>query len=312
MPAPVSLILPADDRFDATNYPFCNVVAKESSSSSDSVSSGDTDEAAAVIEFRKKRQREYAHQYYRRHKNQFAPIYKRDIRRQYGAMFANVLNSSDFSMFRNFFNRFSAKECDCKHIFHVAPVVQQLFPTAVGSSLVDQLVLHVAYVFATMPDLTARLADCKIIQSTQERGSKVSMTIHFTGTRIYEIDCAGAVPRLQSAVAAGLSQETADPSAAVPALPYFNEATVNRMRVPADPLLLNCDSTFVFTLDEQNNIVSWEQHWCTMDMSLPCGVAPPVVPYAETPVPDIFPLSSHPMLPAELTASMDLCDDFEG
>lgn len=280
------------------------------SSTSSHVHSAAEDSLSEQTVTRKKRQRHYSTQYHRR-LYPFPPIYKNDIRRLIGNMFANVLNSNDFRLFKRFFLRFCAPHCAYRHIFHVAPVVQKLFPTALACSLLDQLVLHGAYVFATIPDLICRMQDCKIIQA-QDRTSTVSITMHLTGMRVFEIGQEQMIPRMQEVVGSGRSCEHLNEAAVIPSLPYLDESTLHRMRVSVDSLAFSCESTFIIKLDEHQAVTAVDFHWCTLDLALPRGVAPPRPPCAETRVPDIFPFSSHPPMPAELAAlegNLEIFDD---
>lgn len=276
----------------------CELESESNASSSDP----DSASKAAALALKRKRQRQYSHTYYRRRISPYQPVYKNDIRRQYGAMFVNTINYCDFRMTKRFFMKFCGQQCQYLHVFHVPPIVQQLFPTAVKVSLLDQLVLHNAYAFATIPNLTCKLAECKITQAAYGQGSTVSITVDFSGTRMYELGAAieGKFPRLSSVIANGQSLETANTSATIPSLPYLDEATINRMRVPTDFVQLDCRCIFVFKLDMNHALTALEQHWCSMKMTLPCGVAPPLPPCAETVVPDIFPLVLNPELPSEL------------
>lgn len=255
------------------------------------------------LALKRQRQRLYSHTYYRRRISPFSPVYKNDIRRQFGTMFVNTINHCDFRMYRQFFLRFTDPACSYRHVFHLPAVVQQLFPTAVEESVLDHVVLHSAYCFGTIPDVSAKLAECKITQAAFGHGSTVSVTVTFAGTRMYELGNADdrTFARFSSVISDRRSLEH-DSAAPISALPYLDEATITKMRVPTDHALVDCKSTFVFKLDASHAIVAFEQHWCSIDMSLPCGVAPPRPPCAETYVPDIFPLSLHPELPADLSA----------
>lgn len=266
------------------------------------------EEDAAAIARRRKRQREYSRSYYYRKKSPFPHIFKNDPRRQLGWMFANVMNRADFVLLKAFFTRFTTTSCNYQHKFHATQPVRHFFPTAVDYSFLDQAVLHSSYVFATMPDLTAQLVDSKIIQCANEKGSTVSLTLRCIGTRLYELGDVhgGIIPRMQEALTAGRSRETVDPAAPIPSLPYIDHAALNSMRIAADPVLMHSDNIFLFKLDENHTIISVEQHWGNLELSLPHGIAPPHPPYAETIVPDIFPLTARASLPSELTGAMDV------
>lgn len=268
----------------------------------------DAEAAKALALSKLQRQRKYSQKYYQR-LHPFSPIYKNDIRRTLGIMLANVLNSHDFRLFKSFLVRYCTRHCAFANIFHVPTLAQMLFPTALACPILDQQVLHCAYVFATMPDMICKMKDCRITQ-TKDKCSTLSITMRIIGTRVYEIGEAELFPKLQSVVLNGTSKEKENAAAPIPSLHFLDVATIRKMRVPADALLFGCETNFLVGFDEKRKMTSVEQHWCSLDLSLPNGIAAPVPPRAESAIPDIFPFSCHPPLPAELDAGeLDLFDD---
>lgn len=260
-----------------------------------------------MVSHRRKRQRQYAQNYYRR-LYPFTPVYKSDMRRQLGTMFSNVLNSSDFVFYKQFFDQFCAKNCEFRHVFYINETLRSLFPAALDNCLLDQLVLHAGYTFITMPDLSSNMIDCKIIQSSHEKGSTVSITVHFRGTKMLEMGEAHGqtIPQLMDVIGEKRSLETVNPRAPIPELPYIDDGTLRRMCIPTNPVTLDSDCTFLFKLDEHNTVICFEQHWRTMDLTFHGDLVPSQPPNAAAMPMPTMPLSSHPVLPAAMLSQMDI------
>lgn len=278
---------------------------------SDSIES---DEPTAPVDeqaLKRLKRKAYFRDYYRK-AHPFTPILKRDMRRQLGRMWVNVLNLGDASIFKSFLTQFSAHTCAHRNVFYVSPQLRKFFPTALDTSAIDQSVLHSAYTFATTPDLTCALIDCKIIQSSHEKGSSVVINVHFTGTKLYDVGEpeSGTVPQLQQAIEQGRSQETINPTALIPSLPYLDGETIKKMCVPIDPIHVECSGVFVFKLDEQHAMKSFEFHWSNIDLTAETAMISLRPPFAEC-APIVFPAANPRPLPAMLVNGLDVSEAME-
>lgn len=213
---------------------------------------------------------------------------------------------------RNFLAHFSANGCEHRNVFYL-PQLRRLFPTVLDVGTTEQTVLHGTYSFVTTPDMTCRLVEAKIIQSSTERGSTVSLRVHLSGTKLYEVGepDSGTVPRLLNAIEEGSSQETTDPSALIPSLPYLDVDTLRKMCVPIDPIHLEADGVFLFKLDTTHAIKTFEFHWCDIHVSQPKGVVLPRPPLAAPIVsPSPLPVAATVVLPfpSELSDGVEVSD----
>lgn len=153
-----------------------------------SSSSGDEKKKRKRIDTRKTRPERYVRPF-------VGPrILKSDIRRDYGAMLVNVLNSLDKTLMNRFFDKFfhqfssSDDESDscafsCPNVSTSSQVSQASSNTSTSTFLlpISRLIQHVSCSMDSMPDFIARLESSGIQQGSRD-GSLVVCRMRFEGT----------------------------------------------------------------------------------------------------------------------------------
>jgi len=108
-------------------------------------------------------------------------ILKRDIRREYGMMMTNVMNSGDYNLVKQFYRQFfspnfqsitKADSHDC------TPIVK----ISVG---IDHAAYFIGRAFETIPDLAVQLQNTQIIRKQHETGSVVKLTLQANITPLF-------------------------------------------------------------------------------------------------------------------------------
>lgn len=142
---------------------------------------------------------------YHRRANPFPRVLKRDIRRDYGAMLVNVMNSFDGDLTAKFFNQFCVKNCYKLDLF---PEVTKHYNLP-GFRHVDglnKIVYHLLHDLSHIPDSVFRIKGSHIRQRSDIQGSQVCVRVLFQGTKIYTNESCN-VQNLLSTVEAALQQQ---------------------------------------------------------------------------------------------------------
>jgi hypothetical protein len=151
-------------------------VSSATSMSSVASSLSSTPEAVAVAAVKKR--------IYHRRANPFPRVLKRDIRRDYGAMLINVLNSFDGDLTAKFFTQFCIQDC---HKLDIFPEVTKDYNLP-GFRRVDglnQIVYHLLHDLSHIPDSVFCMKGSHIRQRSDITGSQVCVRVLFQGTKTY-------------------------------------------------------------------------------------------------------------------------------
>lgn len=117
----------------------------------------------------------------------FPRVFKRDLRRLYPRMLANILNSDDSSLLRSFFATFSVPFCNVSG--ETATMVKDQPLLKPPTSDVDDLVLNFSIEQELMPDLAVTMKGASIKQYLNRNGhSQVICGIQFVGMKVYEYE----------------------------------------------------------------------------------------------------------------------------
>lgn len=129
-------------------------------------------------------------QYYIR-ANPLPKILKRDIRREYARMYANVMNSTDFNTIDSFFKYLCTPECQVMKYESLNPILSHQNETNVLHSIdsLRSFVCHTYLVGASFPDFTLNVQSPKISQREGVNGSKVIFNVSMSGTKVDPPTC---------------------------------------------------------------------------------------------------------------------------
>lgn len=113
-------------------------------------------------------------------------ILKADIRRQYGRMFTNVMNSGDINLLSSFFDRFGSRNLSlCKR--NQMPMGIPFACDRIGIDLQgkDMIVGYWVGLMNLTPDHSMRIEDVKIKTKAGESGSRLEFNFQIKGTKMY-------------------------------------------------------------------------------------------------------------------------------
>jgi len=113
-------------------------------------------------------------------------IFRRDIRRRYGEMFNNVLNSYDLELHRRFFEEFANPNLTQVLKFFPVDLIEKLNrePRVEG---IDSLLEVFGKEYMAVPDIAFQVSNVKVCQSLNTSGSKIVATLIVRGTMLYSI-----------------------------------------------------------------------------------------------------------------------------
>jgi len=136
-------------------------------------------------------------QYYIR-ANPCPRILKRDIRRDYGRMFANVMNSTDLGFVQAFFCQIAYPDCQW-HKYKVPELEYVTRPYYAALANYERKLeveeklsyfIHHTHLFSTVfPDFVMKLNEAKIVQKEGVTGSKVVLNTQISGTNAFVSSC---------------------------------------------------------------------------------------------------------------------------
>lgn len=110
----------------------------------------------------------------------FNRILKNDIRRDYGVMYCNVMNSLDAELILSFFQRYCVSTCVMTD--HIQSSLQKIQPIVIyGPHSIAELLHKVTMV---IPDAIGQLKECRIVRKFQEEGSAVVIDFHLSASQI--------------------------------------------------------------------------------------------------------------------------------
>jgi hypothetical protein len=117
-------------------------------------------------------------------------ILRRDIRRRYGEMFMNVMNSHDIGLFSRFVRHFCIPTCQsweinstCSADVEARTATPLLLAHHMGNSV--EIIQRTRVLFEMVPDLTVRFSNVQVTVATNDKGSKVSADITIIGTHLF-------------------------------------------------------------------------------------------------------------------------------
>lgn len=121
---------------------------------------------------------------YHRRANPFPRVLKRDIRRDYGTMLLNVMNSFDGELTSKFFRTFCVQDC---YKFDLFPEVKNYnLPCVRQVNGLDQIVFSLLHDLSHTPDCVLTMRSSHIRQRSDIKGSQVVLRVLFQGTKIYQ------------------------------------------------------------------------------------------------------------------------------
>jgi hypothetical protein len=126
----------------------------------------------------------------------FPKILKKDIRRLYSNMFANVSNSCDMNMTEGFFRDYSVH--DMKFIQHCG--IKPPFPNMPSFFQFDGLAVFLQFWFNRMhlaPDMCFRMKDSRIISFATTDESRVECDFELNGTRLLDVPFDMIIPSME-------------------------------------------------------------------------------------------------------------------
>ncbi len=130
-------------------------------------------------------------------------IFRRDIRRKYGEMLNNVLNSYDVNLLRRFMQDFAVPQV-IQYIKEFPPdLFAQLHNTTQFQGIeaaVEALGRH----YFAIPDINFYFSEVKVCQRLDTVGSRVLVSSLIKGTLVY-----GLVPRIESTASIPVNEEVA-------------------------------------------------------------------------------------------------------
>lgn len=130
-------------------------------------------------------------------------IFRRDIRRKYGEMLNNVLNSYDVNLLRRFLQDFAVP--------HVIQYIKE-FPSDLFAQLhnttkfqgIEAAVEALGRHYFAIPDINFNFSEVKVCQRLDTVGSRVLISSLIKGTLVY-----GLVPRIEGTASLPVNEEVA-------------------------------------------------------------------------------------------------------
>jgi len=131
-------------------------------------------------------------QYYIR-ANPFPRILKRDIRRDYGRMFANVMNSTDVGFVQAFFCQIAYPDCgwfqyevpELEYVTKPYSATIKYERTLEVAEKLDYFIQHTQLFTTVYPDFIVKLNEAQIVQKEGVTGSKVVLNTQMCGTNAF-------------------------------------------------------------------------------------------------------------------------------
>ena len=120
-------------------------------------------------------------------------ILRRDVRRKYGPMLLNVLNSHDGNLVRKFFEEYSSPLVEVRHLFPSTDPSQP--PRVTSVTGVEPIIRSFLGNFLMVPDHIIRFSEMSVIQRMDESGSRVVAHTVCKGTMLYSVDKTGSPHR---------------------------------------------------------------------------------------------------------------------
>jgi len=111
----------------------------------------------------------------------FPKILKHDVRREFGVMFTNVMNSADCNFLGNFFTKFCTPATYYMEYNPIGPLIFNKPPVRVGPNLAC-MVGMLSHYAVNMPDYSNSLVRCSIVPRTDCPGSKIVLQMRYAGT----------------------------------------------------------------------------------------------------------------------------------
>jgi hypothetical protein len=164
-------------------------------------------------------------------------ILKRDIRRSYVTMFANVINSHDYFFLKQYLNTFLLPDAS---LHHCKP------PVCFIKNGKSEILKMFATNFIFFPDTIMTFSSTQVCVNSHEKGSKIISKMKIAATQIY----------VSNEYPPGISTE-------------LNEETGELINYPkreisSQPISMEKEGIWIMRLDENNYIQTLEVH----DMSL--------------------------------------------
>lgn len=119
-----------------------------------------------------------------RRKSLFPHIPKRDFRRDFPVMLANISNSGDFDIYAKFFRTFLfANCCMVDYKASIGGYMQPVYEVCGVEGIIDFFIQRMS----SSPDATFQVKDAQIKQFLHRGGSEIVINAHICGTRIHEV-----------------------------------------------------------------------------------------------------------------------------
>jgi hypothetical protein len=115
----------------------------------------------------------------------FPKVMKKDIRRMYSNMFANVSNSGDIRMTEGFFSDFSTFNMTC-----IVKASHSPYPDVPTFMKIDGLAVFLQFWYnriQVVPDMCYRVSDAKVVTFRDSEESRVECAFELFGTRIFDV-----------------------------------------------------------------------------------------------------------------------------
>jgi hypothetical protein len=113
-------------------------------------------------------------------------IFKRDIRRQYTAMWNNILNNHDCVLLSDFLTDYCVPGCPFISTF--VPLSRPFGPPRIG---ISKIVEMTAAAQTAMPDSISRFSDTRIHAVYNETDTRIISSMKFKGTKLHLMDDRG-------------------------------------------------------------------------------------------------------------------------
>ena len=114
--------------------------------------------------------------------NSMPRILKRDIRRDYGTMLTNVVNSGDYDLVKQFYTQFFSP--NLQSVTRETPY-NDFNPLVKMSFCVDHTIHDILRTYQTLPDIVFQLENAQIIRKKHERGSIVKLSFQIKVTPLF-------------------------------------------------------------------------------------------------------------------------------
>jgi len=109
-------------------------------------------------------------------------ILKRDIRREYGLMMTNVMNSGDYNLVKQFYRQYFSPNL---HSISKADSHDFTTPIVKISLGIDHAAFSIGHAYETIPDIAFQLQNTLIIRKQYETGSIVKLTLQVNVTPLF-------------------------------------------------------------------------------------------------------------------------------